>query len=86
MIHRLGYLYIYNQVEYNTADLKNQDKDKEVCTVDEKEAARLERNRYMREYRAKNPDKVRAMNKKYWEKRAAKTAREKEDGNVKNSE
>ena len=35
------------------------------------EAARLERNRYAREWRAKNKDKVQASNKRYWETRAA---------------
>ncbi len=34
--------------------------------------AREERNRYAREWRAKNKDKVRETNRKYWEKRALK--------------
>ena len=45
--------------------------------MEKNDAARLERNRYMREYRAKNKEKVKAINKKYWEKRAARNAAEK---------
>lgn len=37
------------------------------------EQARLERNKYYREYRAAHPEKTREVNRKYWEKRAAKT-------------
>ena len=44
-----------------------------------KEAARLARNRYMREWRAKNPDKVRATKERYWEKKAAQTEGRKEN-------
>lgn len=40
------------------------------------EAARKEQREYMREWRAKNKDRVRANNQRYWEKRAA--ARRKE--------
>ena len=29
------------------------------------------RNQYYREYRAKNREKIRAINKRYWERRAA---------------
>lgn len=42
-----------------------------------KELARQERNRYSREWRARNKDKVREANRRYWEKRAAKQATEK---------
>lgn len=31
-----------------------------------KDKARQEKNRYMREYRKKNPDKIRAINDRYW--------------------
>lgn len=41
------------------------------------ELAREERLKYFKEWRAKNKDKVKASNKKYWEKRALKN-REKE--------
>ena len=34
------------------------------------ELVKAEQNRYAREWRAKNPDKVRAFNRRYWEKRA----------------
>ena len=40
------------------------------------EMARQERNRYFREYRAKNPEKVREANRRYWAKRAAKLSAE----------
>jgi len=32
--------------------------------------AKAERNRYQREWRAKNQERVRESNKRYWEKRA----------------
>lgn len=35
------------------------------------ERAREERREYYRKWRAKNPDKVREHNRRYWEKRAA---------------
>ena len=35
--------------------------------------AREERNSYQREWRAKNKDKVRAINARYWAKRARQT-------------
>lgn len=44
-----------------------------------KEQARLERNRYQREYRAKNPERIRAINAKYWINRAKKREEEKHD-------
>lgn len=40
------------------------------------EIVRRERNRYFREYRAKNPEKVREANRRYWAKRAAKLSAE----------
>lgn len=33
-------------------------------------AAREERNRYYREYRAKNKEKIKAIQRRYWEKKA----------------
>ena len=38
--------------------------------------ARLERNRYAREWRAKNKDKVREANRRYWEKKASEASQE----------
>lgn len=38
------------------------------------EKALEERREYFRQWRAKNPDKVRDSNRKYWERRAAKKA------------
>ena len=35
--------------------------------------------RYMREWRAKNKDRVRASNKRYWQRRAKKEAAQKEN-------
>lgn len=42
------------------------------------ERAREERREYYRQWRAKNQDKVREINRRYWEKRAARKAAEKE--------
>ena len=36
------------------------------------EQARQARNEYMRQWRKKNPDKVRAIKARYWEKKATK--------------
>ena len=36
------------------------------------EMAKQERREYYRQWRAKNKDKVREINRRYWEKRAAK--------------
>lgn len=35
------------------------------------DAAREIKNKYLREWRRKNPDKVKAANARYWEKKAA---------------
>lgn len=42
------------------------------------EQAREARAAYFREWRRRNPDKLRENNRKYWQKRAAKLAAEKE--------
>lgn len=47
--------------------------------TEKKEAARIARNRYMREWRAKNPDKAKAIRERYWEKKAMQA--EREEGN-----
>lgn len=39
------------------------------------EIARLERNRYQREYRKRNPDKIKAANDRYWAKKAEERAK-----------
>lgn len=45
------------------------------------EQIKEEQRRYYREWRAKNRERVRAINRRYWLKRAAKAAEgEKEDG------
>lgn len=43
-----------------------------------KELARQEQNRYHREWNAKNPDRRREINRRYWERRAARLAAERE--------
>lgn len=40
-----------------------------------KEKARLERNRYQREYREKNKEKIRSINERYWARKADNTER-----------
>ena len=40
------------------------------------DAAKKSRAKYMREYRRKNPDKVKKMNYKYWERRAEREAKQ----------
>lgn len=42
------------------------------CESNRTDAAREAKNKYLREWRRKNPDKVRAANNRYWEKKAAK--------------
>lgn len=37
------------------------------------ESAREARNKYYREYRAKHPEKVKAQNRKYWQRVAERT-------------
>lgn len=41
--------------------------------------ARAAKNEYMKQWRAKNKDRVRAINQRYWERRAAKREGEKTD-------
>lgn len=40
------------------------------------EQAKIARREYYREYRAKNPDRVRETNRRYWERRAIRIAEE----------
>lgn len=44
------------------------------------EQARAARAEYFREWRRKNPDKVRENNRKYWQRRAARLAAERDGG------
>ena len=46
--------------------------EKELTEKELKEKARLARNRYAREYRRKNPEKIKAINERYWVKKALK--------------
>ena len=43
-----------------------------MLTAEQKEKARQARNQYAREWRAKNKDKVKANNARYWERQAQK--------------
>ena len=45
-------------------------KEKELTEKELKDKARLARNRYAREYRRKNPEKIKAINERYWIKKA----------------
>ena len=49
-----------------------------MATTTLQERAAEERREYFRQWRAKNKDKVRENNRKYWERRAAKKAAETE--------
>ena len=70
--------------DYNKRNAICQDKNnrKEVQILDSEkridEQARAARAEYFREWRRKNPDKVRENNRKYWQRRAARLAAEKE--------
>lgn len=44
------------------------------------EEARIARNAYYRAWRAKNPEKVRESNERYWAKKAAEMATEEKEG------
>ena len=50
----------------------------------EQEKARQARNQYAREWRARNRDKVKASNERYWARKAVKSA-EQEADNVRES-
>ena len=45
------------------------------------EKARKARNAYLREWRRKNPEKVRAIQQRYWEKKALKKGKD-ESGDI----
>ena len=47
-----------------------------MCEREIHELVREERRRYAREWRKKNPEKVRAANKRYWERKALRMAEE----------
>ena len=46
-----------------------------MSEVDLTEKARLARNAYQREYRAKNKGKIKEINARYWERKAAQEAK-----------
>lgn len=75
-------LVVYCDCTKRNAICQDKNNRKEVRILDlEKridEQARAARAEYFREWRRKNPDKVRANNRRYWQRRAAKLAAEKE--------
>lgn len=42
-----------------------------MTEAERREQARQERNRYYREYRARNKERIKAINDRYWEKKAS---------------
>lgn len=56
-------------------------KRKEITSV-KSEAAKAARRAYMKEWRARNKDKVRAMNERYWQRRAARESAEAGAGGI----
>ncbi|MBQ8075622.1 MAG: hypothetical protein IJ237_06520 [Oscillospiraceae bacterium] len=48
--------------------------------VDMMEKIRQARNKYQREWRAKHPDKVRAINMRYWQKKVMEELNGREEG------
>lgn len=69
---------IMNIAKKNSFVKKNRKEIKNMTDEEKAAIAREERNRYLREWRAKNPDKVRASNERYWVKRVEKLAAERE--------
>lgn len=70
------YLIIYKphcQEKNNRKEVQILDSEKKID-----EQARAARAEYFREWRKRNPDKVRETNRKYWQRRAARLAAEKE--------
>lgn len=61
---------------------KNNRKEVQILDSEKRinEQARAARAEYFREWRRKNPDKVRENNRKYWQRRAARLAAEREGG------
>ena len=51
----------------------------EMAEMTLEERAREERREYFRQWRARNPEKVRENNRRYWEKRAAMKAQKEQD-------
>lgn len=50
------------------------------------ESAKAARRQYEREWRAKNPEKVRARNERYWARKAAQMQLEQEQSDAKENE
>ena len=51
---------------------------------EKREQARLARNKYMRDYRAKNPEKMREIKERYWVRRAMKDQEVRDDAEKEN--
>lgn len=47
------------------------------------DGAREERNAYLKQWRKKNPDKVKAMQERYWEKKSKQRLEKQNEGNAK---
>lgn len=65
---------------HRTRHIVKEKKNERRIHMDEK--AREAQREYLREWRKRNPDRVREANRKYWQKRAAKLAAEKEADNA----
>ena len=61
---------------------KNKQLTEDLQMQDIEKIAREERNAYFREWRAKNKDKVKVINNRYWENRAKKNAEKKTEDNT----
>lgn len=68
-------------VHYLAHFVNDNDKSEVMKLSNEKltEQARLARNAYQRSYRKQNRDKIREINARYWQRKAAKAAEEAED-------
>lgn len=60
---------------------KNKNQMEDLQMQDLEKIAREERNAYFREWRSKNKDKVKAINKRYWENRAKNNTKKKQEDN-----
>lgn len=66
----------YRPIIHHLNGFVKEKKNERRKNVDEK--AREAQREYLREWRRKNPDRVRESNRRYWQRRAARMAAEKE--------
>ena len=57
----------------------NKSQDRKEANMELTAEARAAKNEYMRQWRAKNKDRVRAINQRYWERRVTKREEGKPD-------